>query len=172
VFPRPHHTTPHHTTPHQTTPHHTTPHHTTSDTTPHLVSSRLVSSPCVTWSPQCFLPRERKQYRCTRTHAHALAHSLTHSFTTPHRPPLSANRREATSRQAPPNDGLQPNPTKFPHGMKYMADQLHAHGLVLGLYTVPGNYTCSGEDGGGELGRCALVSLIPRRFGASPRAFL
>ena len=54
---------------------------------------------------------------------------------------------EAVSRAPRPNDGLRANRKKFPHGMKYIADRLRSpdFNLTLGLYTVPGNFTCSGE---------------------------
>ena len=54
---------------------------------------------------------------------------------------------EATSRGPRPDDGLQANSDKFPRGMKFIAETLrsHAYNLTLGLYTVPGNFTCSGE---------------------------
>ena len=62
------------------------------------------------------------------------------------RPSLARHRRHMT--------GLRPNPLKFPHGMKFVADHLRERNITLGLYTVPGNYTCSGETGGerGSLG--------------------
>lgn len=34
-------------------------------------------------------------------------------------------------------------PGKFPHGIRWLADQVHALGLKLGLYTDNGTYTCS-----------------------------
>ena len=37
---------------------------------------------------------------------------------------------------------LQPNTTKFPHGMAYIADQLHNMGLGYGMYSDAGSYTC------------------------------
>ena len=43
---------------------------------------------------------------------------------------------EATRRRPPPNAGLEPNPAKFPRGMKYVADRLTSMTLTLGLYTV------------------------------------
>ena len=52
---------------------------------------------------------------------------------------------EATTRNSPPNDGLQADREKFPRGMKFVVDYLHKLNLITGLYTVPGNFTCSGE---------------------------
>jgi len=41
------------------------------------------------------------------------------------------------------SDGeLQADPTRFPHGIKWLADQIHAMGLKLGIYESAGNITC------------------------------
>ena len=41
------------------------------------------------------------------------------------------------------SDGqLQADPTRFPHGIKWLADQLHAMGLKLGVYESIGTTTC------------------------------
>ncbi|MEV0740691.1 fibronectin type III domain-containing protein [Streptomyces sp. NPDC050549] len=40
-----------------------------------------------------------------------------------------------------------PNLTKFPHGMKYLADQLHRKGLKFGLYLAVGLYQQAYNDG-------------------------
>jgi alpha-galactosidase len=37
---------------------------------------------------------------------------------------------------------LQADPTRFPHGIKWLADQIHAMGLKLGVYESVGNATC------------------------------
>lgn len=37
--------------------------------------------------------------------------------------------------------------TRFPHGIKYLADYLHSHGLKLGIYSSAGNKTCAGYPG-------------------------
>lgn len=42
------------------------------------------------------------------------------------------------------NDRLVPNPEKFPHGMKYVADYVHSKGLKFGMYSCVGNLTCAG----------------------------
>ncbi|CAK0805755.1 unnamed protein product, partial [Prorocentrum cordatum] len=47
---------------------------------------------------------------------------------------------------------LMANPLKFPTGMEHVSAYVRAAGLELGLYTTPGNYTCSGQQGGGEPG--------------------
>jgi len=47
-----------------------------------------------------------------------------------------------------PDGSLQANPLKFPSGMDSMAEFIRGRGLKLGLYTTPGNFTCSGETGG------------------------
>lgn len=46
----------------------------------------------------------------------------------------------ATTRSS---DGeLQADPTRFPHGIKWLADQIHAMGLKLGIYESIGTTTC------------------------------
>lgn len=50
------------------------------------------------------------------------------------------------ARTAHPED-LEPDPVKFPHGMKYLADYLHARGLKLGLYSGGDTITCAGYTG-------------------------
>lgn len=50
------------------------------------------------------------------------------------------------------NGSLLPNPAKFPSGMDVLSAHARSRGMSLGLYTTPGNYTCSGESGGGEPG--------------------
>ena len=37
---------------------------------------------------------------------------------------------------------LQADPTRFPHGIAWLADQLHSMGLKLGLYESFGTTTC------------------------------
>merc|ERR1719369_539142 len=36
------------------------------------------------------------------------------------------------------------NPDKFPNGIKYLSDYIHAKGLKIGIYSSAGLYTCSG----------------------------
>lgn len=36
---------------------------------------------------------------------------------------------------------------RFPHGIKYLADYMHAHGLKLGIYSSAGSKTCAGYPG-------------------------
>jgi alpha-galactosidase len=38
---------------------------------------------------------------------------------------------------------IVPDPKKFPHGMKYLADYVHSKGLKFGIYTSPGEKTCA-----------------------------
>lgn len=45
---------------------------------------------------------------------------------------------------------LVPDPAKFPHGMKAVADYVHAKGLKLGLYACCGTRTCAGYPGSFE----------------------
>lgn len=42
---------------------------------------------------------------------------------------------------------LQPDPDRFPHGIKYLADYAHSKGLKLGIYADFGNHTCGGYPG-------------------------
>ena len=39
---------------------------------------------------------------------------------------------------------LVPDPEKFPHGMKYIADYVHSKGLKFGMYSCAGTRTCAG----------------------------
>ena len=41
-----------------------------------------------------------------------------------------------------------PDAKKFPHGMKYLSDYVHAKGLKLGIYSCAGNMTCGRRFGG------------------------
>lgn len=41
------------------------------------------------------------------------------------------------------NGTLQPNATKFPNGIPYIANQLHDMGLGWGMYSSAGKYTCA-----------------------------
>lgn len=43
---------------------------------------------------------------------------------------------------------LVPDPEKFPHGMKALADYVHSKGLKLGIYSCAGVLTCAGYPGG------------------------
>lgn len=40
-----------------------------------------------------------------------------------------------------------PNPKKFPHGMRYVADTLHDLGFKFGMYSSAGEYTCGKYPG-------------------------
>ncbi len=42
------------------------------------------------------------------------------------------------------NGRLVPDPEKFPHGMKYVADYVHSKGLKFGMYSCAGALTCAG----------------------------
>lgn len=46
-----------------------------------------------------------------------------------------------------PDGKLVPEPTRFPNGMKYLADYMHERGLKFGIYEDYGNYTCAGYPG-------------------------
>ena len=46
------------------------------------------------------------------------------------------------------SDGfIQADPERFPHGMKALADYVHARGLKLGIYSDAGTETCAGRPG-------------------------
>lgn len=45
---------------------------------------------------------------------------------------------------------LVPDPKKFPHGMKAVADYVHGKGLKFGMYSCAGNLTCAGYPGSFE----------------------
>jgi alpha-galactosidase len=51
----------------------------------------------------------------------------------------------AKSRAA--DGSLQADPQKFPHGLKWLADYVHARGLKLGIYEDVGTKTCAGYPG-------------------------
>ena len=42
------------------------------------------------------------------------------------------------------NGLLVPDPEKFPHGMKALADYVHGKGLKFGMYSCAGVMTCAG----------------------------
>lgn len=46
-----------------------------------------------------------------------------------------------------PNGRLQPHPTRFPSGIRKLADYVHSKGLKLGIYQDVGNQTCAGFPG-------------------------
>ena len=42
---------------------------------------------------------------------------------------------------------IQPDPQRFPSGMKALGDYLHARGLKFGIYSDAGERTCAGRPG-------------------------
>jgi alpha-galactosidase len=48
-----------------------------------------------------------------------------------------------------PDGRLVANPSKFPHGMKALADYAHSKGLKFGVHVVPGTHDCGGDAVGG-----------------------
>ncbi|MEU6285719.1 NPCBM/NEW2 domain-containing protein [Streptomyces sp. NPDC047028] len=50
------------------------------------------------------------------------------------------------------NGKLVPDPVRFPHGIKAVADYVHSKGLKLGIYTSAGTHTCSSVGFPGALG--------------------
>lgn len=53
-------------------------------------------------------------------------------------------------RERTENGRLVPDPEKFPHGMKAVADYVHSKGLKFGMYSCAGNMTCAGYPGSYE----------------------
>ena len=53
-------------------------------------------------------------------------------------------------RERDENGRMVPDPVKFPHGMKAVADYVHSKGLKFGIYSCVGNYTCAGFPGSYE----------------------
>ena len=45
------------------------------------------------------------------------------------------------------NGSLLADPSKFPHGIAYLADQAHQRGLLLGIYSARGNMSCQNHPG-------------------------
>lgn len=59
------------------------------------------------------------------------------------------NLDDCWSAQERNQDGeLVGDPVKFPHGIKWLADQVHARGLKLGIYNDVGTETCAKYPGG------------------------
>ncbi|TAQ83898.1 hypothetical protein B7494_g7776 [Chlorociboria aeruginascens] len=57
------------------------------------------------------------------------------------------NTDDTWSSSARVNGTLVPDPTKWPNGVKAVADEIHALGLKIGLYGDSGTATCSGFPG-------------------------
>ena len=53
-------------------------------------------------------------------------------------------------RERDENGRLVPDPEKFPHGMKAVADYVHSKGLKFGMYSCAGNLTCAVYPGSFE----------------------
>ncbi|KAL4230660.1 hypothetical protein ACF0H5_011036 [Mactra antiquata] len=51
------------------------------------------------------------------------------------------------SKERGPDGSLVPDPDRFPHGIKYLADIIHSKGLKLGIYGDFGTKTCGGYPG-------------------------
>ncbi len=54
------------------------------------------------------------------------------------------------SRERSADGKLVPDPEKFPHGIKYLADYVHSKGLKFGIYSCGGTLTCAGFPGSYE----------------------
>ncbi|WP_426502719.1 CBM35 domain-containing protein [Dactylosporangium sp. McL0621] len=50
------------------------------------------------------------------------------------------------------NGNLVPDPARFPHGIKYLADYVHGKGLKFGIYSSAGTKTCNTNGFPGGLG--------------------
>ena len=50
-------------------------------------------------------------------------------------------------RERDEDGNLVPDPEKFPHGIKYVADYVHSKGLKFGIYSCAGTRTCAGFPG-------------------------
>ncbi|MBG6137660.1 NPCBM/NEW2 domain-containing protein [Longispora fulva] len=88
---------------------------------------------------------------CTATFNEAMVKGVADTF-------VSAGLRDAGYRYVNIDDcwaektrdaagNLVPQHTRFPHGIKAVADYVHAKGLKFGLYTSAGTKTCNGADG-------------------------
>ncbi|KRZ12767.1 Alpha-N-acetylgalactosaminidase, partial [Trichinella zimbabwensis] len=55
-----------------------------------------------------------------------------------------------SSRRRDQNGRLMADPIRFPHGIKWLGEELHKRGLKLGMYTNIGSKTCMGYPGSGE----------------------
>lgn len=55
-----------------------------------------------------------------------------------------------SERQRDENGRLVPDKTKFPNGMKALADYIHSKGLKFGMYSCAGTHTCGGFPGSFE----------------------
>lgn len=53
-------------------------------------------------------------------------------------------------RERDENGRMVPDPEKFPHGMKAVADYVHSKGLKFGMYSCAGTMTCAGYPGSYE----------------------
>ncbi|KAF4676463.1 hypothetical protein FOL47_006101 [Perkinsus chesapeaki] len=53
----------------------------------------------------------------------------------------------STMERDPQTGEMVPDPERFPHGIKWLADYMHERGLKLGLYADIGSYTCGGYPG-------------------------
>lgn len=51
------------------------------------------------------------------------------------------------SQERDPDGSIVPDPTRFPSGMKALADYVHDLGLKIGLYSDRGTHTCAGYPG-------------------------
>ena len=80
-----------------------------------------------------------------------------------------------------PNGTIQPDPVRFPSGMKALADYAHSKGLKFGVYTARGSRTCQDRPGSFFISFvssiilfahysfvCSLLFCLPR--GVRPRA--
>jgi hypothetical protein len=56
-------------------------------------------------------------------------------------------RQEAFSAGRDASGQLEPNPERFPLGMKHLGDHMHSLGVSFGIYSDEGTRTCGGFQG-------------------------
>lgn len=65
---------------------------------------------------------------------------------------------------------LVADPSRFPNGMKWLADQVHALGLKIGIYSSAGTLTCAGYPA--SLGREAQDARLWASWGIDYREYM
>lgn len=73
---------------------------------------------------------------------------------------------QASTRDA--DGALQPDPVRFPSGIKALADYVHGKGLKLGIYATPGSRTCANiwDNYPGQLGSLGHETQDAKAFAA------
>ncbi len=52
-----------------------------------------------------------------------------------------------STKERDPDGNLRADPSKFPHGIKYLSDYVHSKGMKMGIYSSCGPKTCMGYPG-------------------------